>query len=471
MPRNNAGFWVLGTPVLCALIAAQIWSAYTVRQDLDDLRAYLASSVDAAMQLNQRIGYGGMIHNFKNYVLRSDQQEYADDVRRDANSALALIDELESSAHALNVNRRLTETRRMIINYRDRIDTVTELAKAGEAPRDIDTVVKVTDDPAIQEISLLMNQITDAITTRSRALEQRGSKLNWLSAAAAVLFAVTLLVLIFQRESRLKDQRHLASINALNLELASGNQELQVANKAIKQFAGMVSHDLKTPLQHISLFTSLVDKEADDPGSVSRIAGRIDETVQRMDRIINSLLEFTQTSFAQPKLETMSIRAAVARVVDELAGNISMREAQIINEVQGNVRADAELLNRVLHNLLGNSLKYVAPAVIPHIEIHSEQQGNMLVVSVSDNGIGIDPGEAESIFEPFHRLHNAVADYEGSGIGLSMAREIIQAHGGEIWVDNSFKEGARICFSLALARPSPERQVKLTAFARSILQR
>ena len=90
---------------------------------------------------------------------------------------------------------------------------------------------------------------------------------------------------------------------------------------------------------------------------------------------------------------------------------------------------------------------------------------------MSDNGIGIDPGEAESIFEPFHRLHNAVADYEGSGIGLSMAREIIQAHGGEIWVDNSFKEGARICFSLALARPSPERQVKLTAFARSILQR
>ncbi|MFC2952073.1 ATP-binding protein [Marinicaulis aureus] len=124
------------------------------------------------------------------------------------------------------------------------------------------------------------------------------------------------------------------------------------------------------------------------------------------------------------------------------------KNADIIIKETPAIKADPELIRRVFANLIANSLKYSKPDNAPVVTISSERQAEKVTFSIADNGIGIEARHAEKIFEPMQRLHDHDSEYDGVGIGLPLVKAIIESHGGAIWLDKDYAEGARFCFSV-----------------------
>ncbi len=197
-------------------------------------------------------------------------------------------------------------------------------------------------------------------------------------------------------------------------------------------FAGVVAHDLRNPLAAIDGWTDMLADEL-DAGALTldgarEFVSRVRSSSRRMHQLIRDLL--AHATSAQRDLEVAHIDMAA------LAGEIVAArhaEAYVRIEPVPPVLADPVLVRQVLDNLIGNALKYVGPGVVPEITVRGARSDARLVtVEVADNGIGIPPGEREKVFEEFHRAH--YRDYEGSGLGLSIVRRIINRHDGTILV-------------------------------------
>ena len=123
-----------------------------------------------------------------------------------------------------------------------------------------------------------------------------------------------------------------------------------------------------------------------------------------------------------------------------------------VNSVAG----DAQLLSHVLHNLVGNAVKFSRAGSRPAIGIEARSlDAEQVEISVSDNGIGIEPQFSDRVFDMLYRLHND-DEYEGTGIGLSVCRKIIRDHGGQIWIDPAYQEGTRVVFTLLTSQREVE---------------
>lgn len=228
-------------------------------------------------------------------------------------------------------------------------------------------------------------------------------------------------------------------------QVEAQTHELRRKNEALDQFTAAVSHDLKAPLRHLSVFAGMISEDL-RRGAVAELpyyADYVRKSAERMRRIVESLLEFSQIThrIVTPKPVALSrvVRDALALLqshVEESGGTV---DVQPLPEVLG----DPELLKRLAQNLIGNALKYRRPGVSPTVRIYSRpaQQGVDLVVE--DDGIGIDPQHVGRIFEVFQRLHRDETVYQGTGVGLALARRIVESHNGVIALDTSYGPGAR----------------------------
>jgi signal transduction histidine kinase len=126
---------------------------------------------------------------------------------------------------------------------------------------------------------------------------------------------------------------------------------------------------------------------------------------------------------------------------------IEESQAMVSNGDLPVVQADEVQLGQMFQNLIGNAIKFRRASEPPRIHVDARRDGAMWVFSVRDNGIGIDPGESERIFEVFRRLHGR-AKYSGTGIGLAICKKIVESHGGRIWVDSEPDRGATFYFTL-----------------------
>tara|TARA_R110002049_G_scaffold2311_4_gene16854 strand:- start:1672 stop:2166 length:495 start_codon:yes stop_codon:yes gene_type:complete len=146
------------------------------------------------------------------------------------------------------------------------------------------------------------------------------------------------------------------------------------------------------------------------------------------------------------RLQPVDLAALMADVVDQLGAAISESGAQLDIAALPTVRADPLLMRQVLQNLVSNAIKYRGTET-PRIEIRAHCDPEAWTVSVTDNGIGIDPKFFEKIFAPFQRLHSREA-YSGTGIGLAIVRQAVERHNGRIWVESAERQGSRFCFSI-----------------------
>ena len=229
-------------------------------------------------------------------------------------------------------------------------------------------------------------------------------------------------------------------ITRLNAELLRTNQELD-------QFASIASHDLQEPLRTITTYTQLLLRKRDtSDANLDEIGGFIVGASKRMSSLVDSLLDFARVGRGKDSLLPVSAQAALELALTNLETRIAERNAIVEFDHLPTVLADVDQLSRVFQNLISNAIKYCAADVIPRIRISYSTAGRRCVISIQDNGIGFDSAYAQSIFQSFQRLHGR--QYEGSGLGLTICRKIIEAFGGRIWAESEPGVGATFSFSL-----------------------
>lgn len=245
--------------------------------------------------------------------------------------------------------------------------------------------------------------------------------------------------LVLQRE------RHLQALERANAELARSNAELE-------QFAYVASHDLHEPLRKVASFCSLLQRrygEQLDADGQEFIAFAVDGAL-RMQRLINDLLAYSRVGRGGQSPARVALSRVVDRVLADLDGLISDNGARVVTA--GDLPAvwarpdDAVAL---VSNLVTNALKYREPDTAPLVQIAAAINDEWVELSVTDNGIGIEPHHQERIFGIFQRLHPTSA-YPGTGIGLALCRRIAQAYGGDVACVST--PGAGSTFTVTLPR-------------------
>ena len=242
------------------------------------------------------------------------------------------------------------------------------------------------------------------------------------------------------------------------LALAEHARELARSNADLEQFAYVASHDLQEPLRMVSSYVQLLERRYRDrlDDDARDFIGFAVEGVTRMRSLIDDLLAYSRigTRGREPA------PVALGRILDLAEKNLERAivesGAAITRDDLPEVYADENQLLQVLQNLIGNAIKFRRDDP-PRIHVGARRDGADWVISVRDNGIGIEPQYFDRIFVIFQRL-NPREHYPGTGIGLAIAKKVIERHGGRIWVDSQPGEGSTISFSLPITprsrRPS-----------------
>lgn len=258
----------------------------------------------------------------------------------------------------------------------------------------------------------------------------------------------------------LKEERNLLKIIAHNLgeaiegksaeqELERFNTELKRSNEELEQFAYVASHDLQEPLRMVSSYTQLLEKKYKnqlDEKANKYIYYAVDGA-SRMQLLISDLLTYSRITTRGMPFSRVDVNDILTRALTNLKTAIRENEAKITHNNLPTLDADSAQLQRVFQNLLSNAIKYRNKDAQPLIHIASEEQGKNWLFAVRDNGIGIDPKYKERLFIIFQRLHTS-QEFPGTGIGLAIAKRIVERHGGNIWFESSPGKGSTFYFTL-----------------------
>ncbi len=253
-------------------------------------------------------------------------------------------------------------------------------------------------------------------------------------------------------------------VNRRTKELKSFNEQLQQSNHDLKQFAFIASHDLKEPLRTIGSFASLVEKRyATLLGEEGKeYIGFITNGVDRMSKLIRSLLTYSQTSNTDLNFSNINVNTLVSSILKDLSLVIQEKKVQInIGKLPSNLIGIESKVNMLFANLITNAIKF-NDSDSPTIDIDCVEVNDFYTFSIKDNGIGIAKEYQEKIFILFNRLHNK-SKYEGTGIGLSLCKKIVSQHGGDIHLESAEGEGACFFFSFAKNIEEQYSSNKLTA--------
>jgi two-component system sensor histidine kinase/response regulator len=225
--------------------------------------------------------------------------------------------------------------------------------------------------------------------------------------------------------------------------------ELELANQALRHFTNAASHDLREPLRAVDGFMQALFEdfgatlapEARDYLERSRRAS------QRMTALLDSLLAYArlQKPIALIRVDCNHI---AEQVKSDLGERIKAAGATVTVGPLPTVRGDTARIYQLFLNLIGNAIKFHRPEVAPRVDVSAEDRNGESVFTVADNGIGIAPEHQTAVFEAFRRLHNRTR-FEGSGLGLTICQQIVDQHGGRIWLESTPDQGTKISFTLA----------------------
>ncbi|WP_426236316.1 PAS domain S-box protein [Pararhizobium sp. DWP1-1-3] len=250
--------------------------------------------------------------------------------------------------------------------------------------------------------------------------------------------------------------RDITELKQQQQRIAQQTAELQRKNEALNQFTGTVSHDLKAPLRHMSMFSDMIveDVAGGNHEELPVYAGHLRQSARRMDQLIDSLLDYAQIADEIGSWQIVSMSDVISDTILNLDSFIQEAGASIKVSALPQLKGDPELLKRLCQNLIGNAIKYRREDVQPVIRIYAEMDEGAVRVIFEDNGIGVDPRFSRKIFDVFQRLHRDESIYPGTGIGLALAKRIAESHGGSISLDTAFTQGARFVVTLPEPRQS-----------------
>lgn len=257
---------------------------------------------------------------------------------------------------------------------------------------------------------------------------------------------------------RVRIVRDLDVLQESNRRLDEQAQKLERSNRDLEQFAYVASHDLQEPLRKVASFCQLLQRryggQLDD--RADQYIGFAVDGAERMQQLINDLLGFSRVGRSTAGFTTV----ALTDVVASAASSLEQRRAEVDGTIEiadlPAVSGDASLLRQLFVNLIGNGLKFHRAGVPPTVRIDAVPAAADLVeITVSDNGIGIEKTYADKVFVLFQRLHGRDV-YPGTGIGLALAKKIVEFHGGTIGLDDPGEQpGATLRFTLPAPQENP----------------
>jgi PAS domain S-box-containing protein len=231
-------------------------------------------------------------------------------------------------------------------------------------------------------------------------------------------------------------------------ELSKLNENLIRSNAELEQFAYVASHDLQEPLRMVASYTQLLEKRYKDKLDADArdfINFAVDGAL-RMQHLINDLLDYSRVTTKGKQFVSIDLSSVIGLAIANLHNKILDSGAIVVNDAYHFINGDEIQLMRVFQNLIDNAIKFKGTEN-PRIYISSFEKNGKIVVSIKDNGIGIDPKYKERVFVIFQRLHGSSA-YPGTGIGLAICKRTIERHGGNIWFESEPGNGTTFFFTL-----------------------
>lgn len=253
--------------------------------------------------------------------------------------------------------------------------------------------------------------------------------------------------------SRKKDERKLRrsemKLKELNENLIKQTRELKTSNAELEQFAYVASHDLQEPLRMVTSFLTQLDKKysdiIDEKGK-QYIFYAVDGA-KRMRQIILDMLEFSKVGRTEEIIEEIDLNKLVSDILILFRNHIEKTGAVITYAGLPVISRCIAPIRQVFQNLISNALKYQKKGAIPAIDISYEETDEYWQFAVKDNGIGIDAEYFDTVFLIFQRLHNK-DDYAGTGMGLAIAKKIVENMGGTIWAESEEGKGSTFYFTI-----------------------
>lgn len=249
---------------------------------------------------------------------------------------------------------------------------------------------------------------------------------------------------------RERAEAELRQLNAsLEHRIEERTLELREMVGGLESFNRMVSHDLRGPLGGLAGLTALAQRATDEGDNVRlrRMLSLMGQETQRLVGLVGDLLVLARVNHADLELSTVPLDTVLDEALQSLV--VSLGEtavSHVVREPLPPVRADRTLMRQVFVNLLGNALKFSTDQAQALVSVRGDRSPHEVVVEVRDNGIGFPPDRAAELFAPFKRLHGQ--DYDGTGIGLTIVRRIVERHGGRVWAEGRPGQGASFYFSL-----------------------
>jgi hypothetical protein len=294
--------------------------------------------------------------------------------------------------------------------------------------------------------------ITGSIDYETRIIHQEGAT-RWIKVKGVVSYNVQgdplRLTGVIQDITEQKTSEEI-----LTLQVAERTLALQQSNDDLMQFAHVISHDLKEPVRKVKVFGSrIVDEMGDRLSPKAHLyLQKIENAALRMSDMIDGVLNYSSLSATAEPFETVNLDEILQQLEHDLEIAIQQKSASITRHALPTVKGIPVLIYQLFYNLLNNALKFsrLAPGPVINVSFVSMEKGGFVRIAVADNGIGFDNSFAESIFETFKRL-NSKDRFEGTGLGLSLCKKIVERHGGTISASGRPGEGATFALTLPVS--------------------
>jgi signal transduction histidine kinase len=252
-------------------------------------------------------------------------------------------------------------------------------------------------------------------------------------------------------ERRLSEEK----VHLLNQQLLENNASLKATIEELDRFAYVASHDLQEPLRKILVFSDrlLTNHGQHVSEDMQRYMQKIVKASERMQKLINDLLIFSRQVDDIQSFEEINLNELMEEVLSDMEVEIERQSAMIKFESLPRIWAIRSQMQQLFQNLISNGIKFRKADTIPVVTINHEKleigDKSILRIIIEDNGIGFDDKYAEEIFVVFKRLHS-YHEYEGTGVGLSICKKIIEKHAGKIMAQSKINEGSKFIIDLPL---------------------